>query len=127
MHLHTCVTRKLYLSTKQTDGPAHLHETPSDRRDGAAVDDILAPGDRCCAMRGEEGDQLGDLCGQPGRPSGMPPSDFINCSRAVFASVPELAASRSISAVAAVVCMKPGATLTTRMPLGPTSFERPLL
>src|SRR6266545_3478149 len=61
--------------------------------------------------------------GHPGRPSGIPPSDFINCSRAAFASVPELAASRSISAVAAVVCMKPGATLTTRMPFGPTSFD----
>jgi hypothetical protein len=43
----------------------------------------------------------------PGRPSGMPPSDFINSSRAVCVSVPELAANRSISAVAALVCMKP--------------------
>ena len=57
----------------------------------------------------------------------MPPRDFINCSRAAFASVPALAANRSIRAVAAVVSMKPGATLTTRMPLGPTSFDSPLL
>jgi hypothetical protein len=34
----------------------------SDRRDGAPVDDILAAGDRCGAIRGQEGDQLGDLC-----------------------------------------------------------------
>jgi hypothetical protein len=34
----------------------------SDRRDGAPVDDILASGDRRCPIRGEEGDQLGDLC-----------------------------------------------------------------
>src|SRR5262245_22696460 len=34
----------------------------SDRRDGAPVDDILTAGDRCGAIGGEEGDQLGDLC-----------------------------------------------------------------
>ena len=51
------------------------------------------------------------LRASPGRPSGISPSDFINCSPR-FASVPELAASRSIYAVAAAVCMKPGATLT---------------
>jgi hypothetical protein len=57
----------------------------------------------------------------------MPPSDRINCSRAAVRSVPEFAASLSISAVAAVVSMKPGATLTTRTSFGPTSLERPLL
>ena len=65
--------------------------------------------------------------GQPGRPMGMPPSDLISSWRAEFRSTPELAASLSMSAVAAVVSMKPGATLTTRTPLGPTSFESPLL
>src|SRR6266849_442461 len=40
----------------------HWELEMSDRRDGAPVDDILASGDRCCAIRGEEGDQLGDLC-----------------------------------------------------------------
>jgi hypothetical protein len=54
--------------------------------------------------------------GQPGRPSGMPPSDLINCARAVFRSVLASAASRSIRAVAASVSMKPGATLMTRTP-----------
>jgi hypothetical protein len=65
--------------------------------------------------------------GQAGRPSGMPPRDCINCSRAPCRSVPEVSASRSISAVAAVVSVNPGATLTTRTPFRPTSFERPLL
>src|SRR5437870_4774487 len=36
--------------------------TPSDRRNGAPVDHVLAPGDRCGAIRGEEGDELRDLC-----------------------------------------------------------------
>ena len=40
----------------------HWEFETSDRRDSAPVDDILASGDRCCAIRGEEGDQLGDLC-----------------------------------------------------------------
>src|SRR4029434_5001278 len=35
---------------------------PSDRRDGAAVNDILGSGDRCRTIRGKKGDQLSDLC-----------------------------------------------------------------
>src|SRR5215471_3792754 len=33
----------------------------SDRRDSAAVDDVLASGNRCGSIRGEKGDQLSDL------------------------------------------------------------------
>jgi hypothetical protein len=43
-------------------GKRALAMETSDRRDGAPVDDILAAGDRCGAIRGEEGHQLGDLC-----------------------------------------------------------------
>jgi hypothetical protein len=65
--------------------------------------------------------------GRAGRPSGMPLRDLISSWRAACQSVQEVSASLSISAVAAVVSVKPGATLTTRTPFGPTSFERPLL
>jgi hypothetical protein len=57
----------------------------------------------------------------------MPPSDGINGARAVCRSVPAFAARRSISAVAAVVSVNLGATLTTRISCGPTSFDSPLL
>jgi hypothetical protein len=55
--------------------------------------------------------------GHPGRPIGMPPSDVINACRAVSRSVPAFAASRSSSAVAAVVSMKPGANADDANPL----------
>ena len=80
-------------------------------RDGAPVDDILAPGDRCCAIREEEGDQLGTSARQP-RAAKRDSAKRLHQLFPRFASVPELAASRSIYAVAAAVCMKPGATLT---------------
>jgi len=41
--------------------------------------------------------------------------------------LPACVASLPISALAASVSMKPGATLRTRTPCGPTSFDRPLL
>src|SRR5262249_46582542 len=65
--------------------------------------------------------------GRPGLPIGIPPSEFINPWRAVSSSVPAIWARRAISPCAAVVSMKPGATVLTRTPLGPTSFDSPLL
>ena len=65
--------------------------------------------------------------GRPGRPIGMPPSESISILRPPSSSVPASSAIRRISAVAAVVSMKPGAIAFTRMPFGPTSLERPLL
>jgi hypothetical protein len=79
--------------------------------DGAPVDDIFAPGDRCCAIRDEESDQLGTSAGRP-RAAKRDPAKRLHQLFPRFASVLELAASRSIYAVAAAVCMKPGATLT---------------
>src|SRR6266404_6494963 len=65
--------------------------------------------------------------GRPGLPIGIPPSESIRLSRAVSASVPALSARRTMRPWAAAVSMKPGATVFTRMPLGPTSFDSPLL
>jgi hypothetical protein len=42
-------------------------------------------------------------------------------------SVPDCFDKRSMSASAADVSMNPGATVLTRIPLGPTSFDKPLL
>jgi hypothetical protein len=62
--LQTLVRRRESIDSKAWKAITDI-ET-SDRRDGAPVDDILASGDRCGAIRGKEGDQLGDLC-RPGR------------------------------------------------------------
>src|SRR5215510_13029304 len=62
------VTDLLSLGQHRRHGLAREHGPwePSDRRDGAPIDDILAAGDRGGAIRGEEGYQLGDL-GRPAR------------------------------------------------------------
>ncbi len=66
-------------------------------------------------------------CGVAGRPSGMPPSCCMTICRPPAGSVPACAAILSISAFAASVYTQPGATLTTRMPCGVTSFDSALL
>lgn len=60
--------------------------------------------------------------GQAGRLSGMPPSDFSNCSRAAFRSVTEVAANLSIGAAAAVVSVNPGTTGHERTLAGEFGF-----
>ena len=103
----------------------HRPWEPSDRRDGALVNDVLAAGNRGGALGREEGDQLGNL-GQPGRTVQRDAAEGLYQLLARPLPVGARGStSRSISAVAAVVSVKPGATLTTRTPCGPTSFEAP--
>jgi hypothetical protein len=85
----------------------------------------------CCDRRSLVGDQepsnSATSSGRLGGPSGIPPSELIKLCLALAVSVPASAASRSINASAALASVNPGVTLLTRIPRGPTFYDRPLL
>jgi len=58
---------------------------------------------------------------------GMPPSALRICSRASFVLMPWRSAMLCVWRFAVSVSIAAGATLLTRMPLGPTSLASPLL
>ena len=65
--------------------------------------------------------------GRLGRPKGMPPIMSISFCRAAVQSLLSWSAILWIILVAASVSVKPGETVTTRIPLGLTSFDKALL
>src|SRR6266700_6494941 len=61
-----------------------------------------------------------------GRPKGIPPSMSMSFCRAAVYSLLSWSAIRWIILVAASVSIKPGETVTTRIPLGLTSLDKAL-
>jgi hypothetical protein len=78
---------------------------PLDSGNSATMDDVLGAVNGGARL---EARKATSSATSSGRPMGIPPSESIKPCRAVWRSVPALAASRSTNSWAAVVSMKPG-------------------
>lgn len=108
-------------------GPIDRRALAVNRWNGPAVDDVLGAVNACGAVRGQVGDEVGDLVRVSGTPD-RDPTEAVEDNWRASSIVPPLSAcSRSKKSTDPSVRIQPGDTTLTRTPLGPSSLEMDLL